>query len=294
MKIFGGYALVTSIAAALLAACGGAQPPIGAPGAMPPSSIYSQISTGQSAPRLSRGVHFAYVPNLYSDDVTAYAINANSGALKHVKGSPFAAGSQPWAVAIDPTGKFTYVTNYHSDNVCAYAINASTGALTQVQGSPFAAGAYSYEVAIDSTGKFAYVTNGYVSGRGNVVAFAIHASSGALTQVPGSPFAAGYFPFGLATAPTGNFLYVVNAGSNNVSTYAINATSGALTHVKDSKTGSSPYGVAIDPTGKFAYVTNYDSKNVSGYGIDASNGTFKGLKGSPFKADRGPSNVAIR
>ncbi len=35
---FGRYRISIGTAAALLAACGGSQPPIGAPGAMPPSS----------------------------------------------------------------------------------------------------------------------------------------------------------------------------------------------------------------------------------------------------------------
>jgi DNA-binding beta-propeller fold protein YncE len=93
---------------------------------------------------------FSYVPNYNSNNVSAFTINASSGALTQVQGSPFAAGSNPWKVAID--GKFVYVTNFYSSNVSAYLINSESGALTPVKGSPFATGANPTGVAIDPTG----------------------------------------------------------------------------------------------------------------------------------------------
>ena len=42
---------------------------------------------------------FAYVTNLGSDNVSAYAINATNGELVVVAGSPFGAGTQPSGVA---------------------------------------------------------------------------------------------------------------------------------------------------------------------------------------------------
>ena len=43
---------------------------------------------------------FVYVVNESSNNVSAYAIDPSSGALRHVRGSPFAAGTWPGAVAI--------------------------------------------------------------------------------------------------------------------------------------------------------------------------------------------------
>ena len=42
---------------------------------------------------------FAYVANLGSNNVSAYTIDANTGALTMVAGSPFGAGSKPVGVA---------------------------------------------------------------------------------------------------------------------------------------------------------------------------------------------------
>lgn len=74
--------------------------------------------------------------------------------------------------------------------------------------------------------EFAYVTN---SVSGNVSAFVIDPTTGALTPVPGSPFPSGAEPLSAAADPSGRFLYVSNGMSNDVWAYTINATSGVLT-----------------------------------------------------------------
>ena len=58
-------------------------------------------------------------------------------------------------------------------------------------------------MAINAAGTFAYVTNEnpYNNVSGNVSAYAINASTGALTAVAGSPFAAGSDPVGVAVGP---------------------------------------------------------------------------------------------
>jgi 6-phosphogluconolactonase len=170
--------------------------------------------------------------------------------------------------------------------------------LTRVKGSPFAAGGGPTGVAVDPTGKFAYVTNEDL-GSGSISAYAINAKSGALTQVPGSPFpGAGNYPWDVAIYPSGKFAYVTNEGSSDVAAYAINARSGALTQVRRSPfaAGTTPIGVAIDPSGKFAYVANEgyaSSGNVSAYAINARSGALTQVKGSPFSAGIETYGVAI-
>lgn len=83
---------------------------------------------------------FAYVVNEGSNTVSAYTVNATSGALTVVAGSPFAAGTFLQGIAVDPLGKFVYTSNFSSNNVSAFSINGTSGALTPVTGSPFAAG----------------------------------------------------------------------------------------------------------------------------------------------------------
>ena len=82
---------------------------------------------------------FAYVANQFSNDVSGYTINATTGTLTPIPGSPFAAGAAPSSVVVHPAGKFAYVANIGSASVSGYTINAATGVLTPISGSPFAA-----------------------------------------------------------------------------------------------------------------------------------------------------------
>ena len=59
--------------------------------------------------------------NYGSTTVQAYTINQSTGALTSV--GTTATGTNPFGVAVDPTGRFAYVTNYNSTTVQAYTIN---------------------------------------------------------------------------------------------------------------------------------------------------------------------------
>src|SRR5208337_3642756 len=93
---------------------------------------------------------FAYVADSGSNNVSAYAINPNTGALTPV-GAAISSGRNPYGIEADPTGKFVYVANNGSANVSAYAINSSTGALTAISGSPFP-GSSPYAIAVAPKG----------------------------------------------------------------------------------------------------------------------------------------------
>lgn len=127
-------------------------------------------------------VQLAYVVNYSSNNVSAYTINATSGALKPLKESPFKAEGGPYGIAIEPTGRFAYAANFNSNNISAYTIDAVSGALKRVKGSPFAAGSEASSVTIEPTGRFAYVAN---FGANNVSAYRIDTTSGALTPLNG-------------------------------------------------------------------------------------------------------------
>lgn len=67
---------------------------------------------------------FAYAANYPSGTISAYTINPTTGALTVV------AGTNPEAIAVDPTGQCACVASYDANNVLVYTINATTGALT--------------------------------------------------------------------------------------------------------------------------------------------------------------------
>jgi 6-phosphogluconolactonase (cycloisomerase 2 family) len=60
--------------------------------------------------------------------VFAFSIDANSGALTAIHGSPFMLSSATDNAAIDPSGQFLYAA--YANAIAGFSINASTGTLT--------------------------------------------------------------------------------------------------------------------------------------------------------------------
>ena len=258
-----------------------------------PGSPFSAGKAPQSV-AVAPGGKFAYVLNPGDNTVSGYTINASTGALTPIPGSPFATGAFPVSVAVDPSGRFAYVSNFRDSDVSGYTINAFSGALTPVPGSPFAtpiscAGRCSAQsVSVDPTGSFIYVASQDPKGfEGFLLAYAISAATGALTLIPGSPFAGGSSPGTVAVHPLGRFAYVASldlTGVASIWVYTINANSGALTPIP-----GSPFAVelateeiSVDPVGKFAYTGNYLDGSISGYTINAFSGALTPISGSPF------------
>src|SRR5580692_2439292 len=132
---------------------------------------------------------FLYVVNRGSGDVSGYTIDPAAGALTPIAGSPFSAGGNPVAIAVDPTGAYAYVVNQLSASVSAYTINRTTGALTAAGAAPIGTASSPTAVAIDPTSSFVWVTGGGNSG--TVSVYTIMPGSGVLTAAAGASIATG-------------------------------------------------------------------------------------------------------
>jgi 6-phosphogluconolactonase (cycloisomerase 2 family) len=199
-------------------------------------------------------------------------------------------------VAVDPTGRFVYVRNFSQGTISGFTISATSGALALIPGSPFPGVPICYpgsvgecvsgSIAVDPTGKFAYVTT-----YPGVSGYSINASTGALTAIPGSPFATRAIAVSIVVEPTGEFAY--GTTYPGVLGYSINATTGALTLIAGSPFGTgtcrSCDSVALDPSGRFAYWGDYSGGIgacvVYGNTINATTGALTAIPGSPFFQD---------
>jgi DNA-binding beta-propeller fold protein YncE len=133
-------------------------------------------------------------------------------------------------------------------------------------------------MAMDTVHKFLFVAN---QGAGTVSAFSVNTATGMLAPVPGSPFAAGSAPLGIAVDPMGNFVFVANQNSSTISCFSINSMSGALTPVPGSPFAgvSNPFGVTVSPTGAFLFVSSFNAgsgtgNTVSTFTINSSTGAL--------------------
>jgi 6-phosphogluconolactonase len=62
------------------------------------------------------------------------------GSLNEVSGSPYAVGTGPTGVVLDPTGSYVYVANKGSNSISGFTLTAASGRLTPISGSPFSSG----------------------------------------------------------------------------------------------------------------------------------------------------------
>jgi 6-phosphogluconolactonase (cycloisomerase 2 family) len=130
-----------------------------------------------------------YAPESFDNYVLAFHRNVISGDLAPLGTPTFLSGTNPGAIAADPTGKFLYVASGDS-KIYAYAIGGD-GRLTETLNSPFPGSSQLLSIAMDPRGRFVYVANQ----GGGVSAFTRDEATGDLTEVTGSPFATGGTPF---------------------------------------------------------------------------------------------------
>jgi 6-phosphogluconolactonase (cycloisomerase 2 family) len=225
---------------------------------------------------------------LYAADagtIDALQLNIGTGgAWTLVPGSPFLSGTNVY-LTVDPTSRFVFAADQDAPGgVFAFTIDASTGALTTVPGSPFligsnAAPVQTGQIVVDPSGSFVYVT---LPAAGQVAGFSINASSGVLTPISGSPFAAGNGSFAIAVnnAPgPGPFnMYVANETADSISGYNINATTGALTPVVSSPFAAA--GVTAMVTDTLGHLYAYGSGGMMAYDINFNSGELTAI-GSP-------------
>ncbi|HEY1938881.1 MAG TPA: beta-propeller fold lactonase family protein [Candidatus Angelobacter sp.] len=221
---------------------------------------------------------FLYVNNQTANTVSGFSINTSTGMLTAVPGTPFATGARPVGIAVDPLGKFVFVANQASSSISVFMIGAN-GSLTPVSGSPFTA-ASPYGLTVNTAGTVLFANNfpdSMVSDLNTVSSFNIGAN-GALTQVPGSPFAtansAGFAAaIGLAADPSGKFLFVGDHMAETIVPFNI-APSGALTPVSALPTPAAscsvschnnPLRIAVHPNDQFIYATNVQAGTLSAF-----------------------------
>jgi 6-phosphogluconolactonase (cycloisomerase 2 family) len=178
-------------------------------------------------PTVSLTVHpsgrFAYAAVLRPvvNRLAGVALDGKTGAVTAIPGSPLDAAQGTSSLVIDPSGRFLYAASQSDvQGTCllAYAIDQRSGALAPLPGSPVLIDRSNcWSVAMHPSGRFLYVvdnTANAVNTAMNLRAFGVDADTGAVTLLPGSPYAgAAAANHGLAfTAvhPNGKFLYAIS------------------------------------------------------------------------------------
>jgi 6-phosphogluconolactonase len=151
-------------------------------------------------------------------------------------------------LAIMPSGKLMIAENASIiDQVTVFNIDPASGALAA---QPPMAAWLPRAVAVDPLGEFvalAVASPDNVGLPGEIRMFRIDDSTGTMTQVPGTPVAAGNGPFDVKFDPQGTLVYSVATNDNSIAGFMLDRSSGALTAVSGSpfKAGDNPMELTI-------------------------------------------------
>jgi 6-phosphogluconolactonase (cycloisomerase 2 family) len=265
---------------------------------------------------------FAYVSSNESSNISAYAIDAASGALKQLSCGPDGTegcngtseptnydfdGRYSRSSSISPDGRFLYISTLKGSDydpigwIWTYSINQDTGALSIVKMRSINGATYGgrkpSQMSFIPSGEFAYLlTGGGIGSYGNgAIAFEVDKDTGALkainsTQAICEVGAADNF----AITPDGKYAYFAcfSVSTNYIAMYAINSQSGALTPLEPSQVANAlfsslPY---ITQNGSFLYTMQWnpqgsrDLRRFTVYSINKDTGILNGKAYIDFPA----------
>jgi hypothetical protein len=198
--------------------------------------------------------------------------------------SPYAAGVAPSQMAFAAqynTGTFFLYASDPGDpngGILAYSLDLS-GSLTPVQGSPFPTlpsaspsfvlyGAY-IQTAGDPGTQFLLVS---LTNLGKVAVFAIDSNTGALTAVPGSPFAVGNGP-GALVEDDFNHVFVMNGSDHTVSAFDLGGNGVLIPIGSPVAVGTANGGMAYFPWNQL-YVADTASSAIWTLNVDPTTGVL--------------------
>ena len=195
-----------------------------------------------------------------------------------------AAGTNPYAVAVNPVTNKVYVANIYSNNVTV--IDGATNATTTV-----ATDSEPHAVAVNPATNKIYVAN-----FNNASVTVIDGTTNDTTTVP-----AGTGPFAVAVNPVTNKIYVANIFGSASVTVIDGATNGTTTV----PAGEIPTDVAVNPVTNRIYVVNYLNYTVTVIDGATNDTTTVTTEGHPngvavnpvtnkiYVAQSGNSNVTV-
>jgi 6-phosphogluconolactonase (cycloisomerase 2 family) len=270
-----------------LTTCSTAEPCSGSVAVYPIAAATSSTASGKIETPVANGsltywplCQYGYISGTDSTQCKTGAAGTSSDVITPTAISVMASGALNYVFVTAYDSTVTPAAGY----VFGFSVG-SDGALTPVNGGvPVAAGIHPSASASDSSNHL-YVTD---SKSGDVRAYTF--ASGILSELSGSPFAAGNQPSAIVV--DSSFAYVANAQDSNISAYSIGG-SGALTSIGTYATGAQPVAIGIDPsTSHFLFTANFLGSNVSDFELNTTTGALVNAQRSPYTSNALPKAVA--
>jgi 6-phosphogluconolactonase len=240
--------------------------------------------------------------------IYAYAVDAQSGALRTSSSPVDSGGSDPIALATTSDYYNLYVANQGNNSVVHFSLS-DHGILTKKDSITLASTPTS--IAVNSAGTYLYVVSGTASATLTEYALSAGAIGSATVTLPLTVpgFSSDTLvPTGVAVLANSDAVYVTaydksayNPGGSTTSNanpgwlfgYAV-ASGGALTPVSGSpyQAGVKPSALTTDPISRFVYVTDFASNQLIGYTV-LSTDALQFMINGPFRTGNQPNSIVI-
>jgi 6-phosphogluconolactonase (cycloisomerase 2 family) len=239
---------------------------------------------------------FLYVANSESDNISAFAVNPETGELKEVAGSPFPAIDGVSTLAATPDGNYLFAGGESAPSLATFQIDEA-GRLRPLPGTAIPEGVKATQLEVSGAGTFLFVVD---RENGMITTFRVDGKSGQLTKTsaPSLKLADGLRM--IAADASGRFLFAADAAGDKIRTVGINPETGELAEVPGSEvaTDGQPRALALSSGSLFVPT----SKNtVPVYSFADQNGRLAAMRAdsleglstaAPFSAALSSTNDA--
>ena len=196
----------------------------------------------------SSDTRFLYVPDLGTDHIWVYRVQAEQPMLQLVQKAAAPPGSGPRHMVIHPVLDMVYVSDELPARVSRYALNRETGELRYLDSmppAPEAAGEVEHTVSdirLHPSGRFLYLVN---RGFDRVSVFSVDQENGELTPVEREPVR-GSISRNMAFTHNGQWALVAGQLSNTLAVFKVDTASGELTYVDQMASVPTPMAIVIE------------------------------------------------
>jgi len=196
----------------------------------------------------SSDTRFLYAPDLGTDQIWVYRVQAEQPMLQLVQKAAAPPGSGPRHMVIHPVLDRVYVSDELPARVSRYALNRENGELQYLDSmppAPEAAGEVEHtvsDVRLHPSGKFLYLVN---RGFDRVSVFSIDQQNGELTPVEREPVR-GSISRNMAFTADGQWALVAGQLSNTLAVFRVDNANGELTYVDQMASVPTPMAIVIE------------------------------------------------
>jgi 6-phosphogluconolactonase len=233
--------------------------------------VKQMVLTGRNAHAIvsDQTGKYVFVPNLGSDAVLQFVLNAETGMLEP-NDPPMVktkAGQGPRHIVVSPDNTSVYAVMELTGDVVHYTLDPAKGTLTEMDTASAVPPGANLEPGVAPPPPPAF-----------------NAPPAAAAAAPAAASTPKVWAADIDITPNGKFLYATERTTSTIALFTVAPDSGALTYVTSVPTEKQPRGIRIDPTGRFLIASGEKSDKLSVYAIDQDKGALSDVGRYPVDA----------